>query len=96
MQRTLTKIQGWADRNGFKFSQAKTVCVHFCQQRKPHDDPILTLKGSVIPVVDSAKFLGLTFDRKLNFKEHIENTRKNCANSMNFLKVLSHSNWGAD
>ena len=23
----------WADNNGFKFSQSKTVCVHFCRRR---------------------------------------------------------------
>jgi len=96
MQLTINKVQDWADKNGFKFSQTKTVCVHFCNQRKIHEDPVLTMNGSPIPVADRAKFLGLTFDRKLNFKDHIESTRKKCVSSMNLLKVLSHFNWGAD
>jgi len=96
LQLCINKIQRWADRNGFRFSQTKTVCVHFCNQRKLHDDPALTLNGANLPVVDEAKFLGLIFDRKLNFKEHIATIRKKCVAPMNLLRVLSHFDWGAD
>ena len=96
LQMILNKIQEWADKNGFKFSQTKTVCVHFCNQRRIHDDPVLTLNGSDIPLADKTKFLGLTFDKKLNFKDHIEFTRKKCVSPLNLLKVLAHFNWGAD
>ena len=37
----LNKIESWATSNGFKFSKSKTQCVHFCQLRKQHDDPVL-------------------------------------------------------
>ena len=40
--------------NGFKFSKSKTQCVHFCQLRKQHDDPVLHLYGSPIPVVEES------------------------------------------
>jgi len=30
LQQTLNKLQTWIDTNGFKFSESKTVCVHFC------------------------------------------------------------------
>ena len=33
--------------------------MHFCQLRKAHDDPILTLDGTPIPVVEETKFLGV-------------------------------------
>ena len=58
LQQCLNRIEDWATRNGFKFSQSKTQCVHFCQQRKIHNDPALY----IIPVVAESKFLG---DRKL-------------------------------
>ena len=51
LQQNLNKIEHWATKNGFKFSKSKTQCVHFCQLRKQHDDPVLTLYGSPIPVV---------------------------------------------
>ena len=64
LQRSLNKLQEWADTNGFKFSTAKTVCVHFCRLRKFHSDPQLLLNGSPIPVVEEVKFLGIIFDKK--------------------------------
>ena len=72
LQQNLNKIENWATSNGFKFSKSKTQCVHFCQLRKQHDDPVLHLYGSPIPVVEESKFLGILFDRKLSFIPHIE------------------------
>ena len=39
----------------------------FCQLRKAHDDPVLTLGGQPMPVVEETKFLGVIFDKKLTF-----------------------------
>ena len=38
--------------------------MHFCQLKKAHDDPVLTLDGTPIPVVEETKFLGVIFDKK--------------------------------
>ena len=32
-----------------------------CQLRKAHDDPVLTLDGTPIPVVEETTFLGVIF-----------------------------------
>ena len=64
LQLNLNKIQKWSTENGFKFSKSKTVCMHFCHLRKAHNDPILTLDGTPIPVVEENKFLGVIFDIK--------------------------------
>ena len=72
LQQNLNKIENWATSNGFKFSKIKTQYVHFCQLRKQHDDPVLHLYGSHIPVVEKSKFLGISFDRKLSFIPHIK------------------------
>ena len=78
------------------FSKSKTQFVYFCQLRKIHDDPEVYLYGSVIPVVDDFKFLGLIFDRKLSFIPHIKYLKAKCLKALNLLTVLSHTNWGAD
>ena len=72
LQQNSNKIENWATSNGFKFSKSKIQCVHFCQLRKQHDDPVLHLYGSPIPVVEESKFLGILFDRKLSFIPHIK------------------------
>ena len=59
LQQNLNKVVKWATSNGFTFSKSKTQCVHFCQLRKQHDDPVLHLYGSPIPVVEESKFLSI-------------------------------------
>ena len=92
LQQNLKKIENLATSNGFKFSKSNTQCVHFCQLRKQHDDPILHLYGSPIPVVEESKFLGILFDRKLSFIPHIKYLKAKCLKALN----LSHISWGAD
>ena len=96
LQQCLNRIEDRATRNGFKFSKSKTQCVHFCQQRKIHNDPALYIYGSQIPVVAESKFLGVIFDRKLSFIPHIKYVKAKCLKALNLLKVLSHTSWGAD
>ena len=96
LQQCLNKLEKWTTENGFKFSTAKTQCVHFCQLRKLHDDPVLNLYGVQIPVVEAAKFLGVIFDRKLSFLPHIKALRTKCLKALNLLSVLAHTDWGAD
>ena len=96
LQQCINRIEDWALHNGFKFSKSKTQCVNFCQLRKVHDDPELYLYGSLIPVVEDFKFLGIIFDRKLSFIPHIKYLKAKCLKALNLLKVLSHTNWGAD
>ena len=96
LQQNINKIQSWANNNGFKFSKSKTVCMHFCQLRRHHDDPKLTLDGTPIPVVEETKFLGIIFDKKLTFIPHIKNLKAKCLKALNLLKVIAHTDWGAD
>jgi ribonuclease HI len=96
LQMCLNSIQTWADENGFRFSRSKTVCMHFCKLTSLHLDPELYLYGNQIPVVQETKFLGLIFDSKLNFKAHIKYLRDRGTKALNLLKVLAHTDWGAD
>ena len=96
IQRCPNKLSNWADTNGFKFSTSKTVCTHFCPLHKTHQDPILTLNGSPIPVVEETKFLGIIFDHKLSFIPHTKHLKEKCTKALNLLRVVSHTTWGAD
>ena len=96
LQQCINRIEKWASHNGFKFSKSKTQCVHFCQLRKVHDDPELYLYGYLIPVVEDFKFLVVLFDRKLSFIPHIKYLKAKFLKALNLLKVLSHTDCGAD
>ena len=70
--------------------------MHFCQSRKLHLDPELTLDGVQIEVVPEFKFLGLLFDGKLTFIPHINYLSNKCQKALNLLRVVSSMDWGAD
>ena len=95
MQLCINKIQKWVAKNGFKFSISKTTCVHFHKQRI-YTEPTLHLDGQAIPVKDEVKFLGLIFYRKLDFKAHVKYLKEKCRKALNILRVVGHTDWGAD
>ncbi|XP_055924544.1 uncharacterized protein LOC129956637 [Argiope bruennichi] len=77
-------------------SPEKSRCVHFCRKRSLHPDPVIQIRGVDIPVVEEVRFLGVIFDRKLTFLSHVLHLRMRCEKSLNILKVLSTTKWGAD
>lgn len=96
LQGCLQKIELWADSNGFQFSKSKTVCMHFCRKHILHPEPSLKIYNTEIPVVTETKFLGIIFDNKLTFRPHIAYLKKKCLKAINLLRVVAHTDWGAD
>ena len=90
LQKCLDKLNKWATENGFRFSQTKTKCVHFCHERKLHNDPCLKLKKKEIPLVNEHKFLGLVFNKKLTFIPHLKYLRSSCNKRLQLLSVIAH------
>ena len=95
LQLQLDKLSVWADQNGFKFSPSKTMAVHFCNRRECQD-PELEINNNPIQVKDQARFLGVIFDRKLNFLPHINDLKVRCQKALRVMKVLASREWGAD
>ncbi|GBO38957.1 hypothetical protein AVEN_164361-1 [Araneus ventricosus] len=96
LQNAVNKLVAWCDKNGHTISAEKSRCVHFCRKRNIHIDPNIQIRNAPIPVVNEIRFLGVIFDRKLTFLPHILHLRKKCERSLNILKVLSRTSWGAD
>ena len=85
-------------RTAVKFSTSKTVCIHFHQQYffLSSPDPNILLGKTPIKVVKEAKFLGLIFDTKLTFKNHVQYLKSSCQKALDILRVVGHTDWGAD
>ena len=95
LQLCVNKIQEWVSKNGFKFSETKTVTMHFWKGNGI-SEPNIFINGSRIKAVDETRFLGLIFDRKLTFLSHIKDLKTRCLKSLDVLKVVGHTDWGAD
>jgi ribonuclease HI len=96
IQMTVNKLARWADNTGFKFSQTKTTCVRFSRVRGLFPEPEIRLMGEVLPFSNNVKFLGLWLDNKLNWKEHVMQLKTKCLRTLNLLRCLSGTAWGAD
>ena len=40
---------------------------------------------------DEVKFVGLIFDKKLDFKAHVKYIKKKCLKALNILRVMGHT-----
>ena len=96
MQLCVNSVQDWVSNNGFKFSTSKTVCMHSCNQRKHFAEPSISVDKNPIKVVTEAKFLGVIFDQTLTYSSHVNYLKTNCLRALDILKVLGHTDWGAD
>ena len=67
----INRIITWTNKNGFLYSTDKTHCVYFCRVRGVHPDPEIFWNQHVISVSETAKFLGVVFDKKITFLPHI-------------------------
>jgi len=96
LQMCVNNVQEWVDKNGFKFSTAKTKCVHFTRKRGVFSEPSIKINKEVIKVSEDAKFLGVVFDKRLTFAKHVKELKESCQKALNVLRVVSSTDWGAD
>ena len=96
LQLCVNSVNKWVQENGFRFSVSKTECVHFTKQRGIFMEPDIKVDGTSIKVADEAKFLGLVFDRRLTFRAHVKYLKTVCDKALNVLRVVGHTDWGAD
>ena len=96
LQLAVTRLERWSAGNGLRFSTTKTVAVHFCRRRCADPHLGIRLYGQPIPTQPAAKFLGVVFDRRLTYRDHFKVLRERCFRSLNVLKCVSRTRYGAD
>src|SRR5215469_7914886 len=58
--------------------------------------PSLNLYGELIPSTDNVRFLGLVFDRRLTWANHIRGLKESSKKPLEILKKLSRVTFGTD
>ncbi len=96
LQLVLNKCSNGVMRQVLNSPASKTSCMHFCRIYHLHNHPDLFLGSHLLPFVDSATFLGLTFDKSLTWRNHIRKLKSRCVSPLNLLRTLTGSSWGAD
>jgi len=76
LNESLATLQKYFDQWKIKINSAKTQATIFPFDNKKRRRPTIPLKNGphIIEISKSVKYLGITFDSKLLFSEHIDNT----------------------
>jgi hypothetical protein len=64
-------METWLESWNIKINEDKAQWIYFSRSRRIHESR-LTLNEPDIPFVNSAKYLGIIFDRKVTRRLHIE------------------------
>ncbi|XP_055589360.1 uncharacterized protein LOC129741639 [Uranotaenia lowii] len=94
LQLAVDKISTWAPTVGFTFAPEKSKLMHLGPHRKRlRKIPPLKMQNKNIPLVRSARILGVWIDDQLRFTKHINCVRNAAKRKLNILKKLCCSNW---
>jgi len=81
--------------NGARLNPTKSSFSFFSRRRIHGHAPPVSLHGMPLPVVPSARCVGLFFDTKLTRRTHVHHVRQKCARRLAFLRSLAGTSWGA-
>lgn len=83
----------WAKTRGMEFAPQKSELMHFTRKHTGFSK-VVRLAGRIINPVESARFLGVWLDRKLQWSRHLKEVKKKLATQKLALTKLAASVWG--
>jgi hypothetical protein len=84
----LSDLAAWAGK--WRLTIAEHKCSYTTFSKKIYlDEFTLMLNGKKIEYEQNPKFLGVTFDPRLNFLKHIQNIESKCLERLGVLKALA-------
>ena len=96
LQRILTNLEIFCTKWRIKLNSDKTWCQNFYIDEANNNTPRLYLNGNLLKYKKTFKFLGVTFDQKLTFSDHINDIVTRAKKRLNLMKALKGQTWGAN
>jgi ribonuclease HI len=91
----LSKISAWAVNNKIRFNEHKSKAMLLTRRkRKERKEIEIYLNNKPLIQVHSMKYLGIIFDSKLTFREHINYMVEKCTKLIFALSKSAKLNWG--
>jgi hypothetical protein len=91
----MSKFSAWAKENKIRFNEQKSkVILMTRRKRKERKDLEIYLNNKPLSQVHSLKYLGIIFDSKLTFREHINYMAEKCTKLISALSKWAKLNWG--
>jgi ribonuclease HI len=96
LEKAMQRAIVWAKRHASVFASSKFQLTHHTRRRQVADvDCHVQVEQTVIHPSESSKYLGVTLDTALNWKQHIQNLKIKISKSISALASLAGSTWGA-
>ena len=84
----------WTKKHGSKFAIKKYQLTHFSWRRSNEWKLDLQLGDQTVKATSHSKFLGAIMDRKLMWREHVNQLKMKATKSLTGLSKLAGSTWG--
>merc|ERR1712074_525521 len=82
-------------QNQLSLNTSKTTATLFTPDPAQYSTTLtLHINNDILPTEKKPEILGLTFDRKLTYSTHIQNTQKRATKTINLIKALTTTHWG--
>ncbi len=92
IQHWLMSISTWCGKWRLRLAPAK--CKVICFSKGPTQPLNIWLNGTLLQEESIVRFLGITFDKRLNWRQHIQQLRDTGMRRLNALKALGGQNRG--
>ena len=96
IEKAILKIKSNLRTLGLELCARKTVLIHFNNTKQNPGETQIQIDGTVIKSSECTCFLGIMFDYKLSFNQHITQLQKKYSETINIIKFLSGTWWGVD
>ena len=92
----LDTMSSYFDNWRLKLNLGKTVCSCFHLAHRLADYQLkVKCNGNIVPCESHPKYMGITLDRTLTYKNHLDQLSKKVSARNNLLRRLSGQTWGA-
>lgn len=92
----LGRVGTWLHNLGLSISPPKTKMILFSRKRVGMVVPNIYYENHLVRCLPNVHYLGMLLDKKLNWKLHINHLVASCNKSINLMKCLCSTRWGAD
>ncbi|KAI2930363.1 hypothetical protein CBS147321_10551 [Aspergillus niger] len=86
----IPRIEERGRQTGASFAAEKTELIHLTRRKTAHGTGQILMNGQVIKPADTAKLLGVIFDKEMRWKEHVQEAIKRATKVSLALSGLRH------
>ena len=93
LQKDVEAIKGWAKKWGLIINGEKSKALIITKNHIKYI-PKIKIGGNIVKLEDHIKILGVTVDKSLNWRKHIEDICDKCRGPLNIMRSLTGKKWG--